>query len=163
MNLHLKENDLLRDVLNLGEKMTALMSPTHKQSKLERVSISNSCDAGCIFSLNAFGEIFKRELLETRLCNCELLKIKCNSQLRHETLWLGHHTPLKKRGLTRRDTSARGYTRTSEAFPSTFSLSPCLGLSQRECTASIRYQKEFERNFARCSEKLWQSPKKQLE
>lgn len=36
LNLHLKENDLLRDVLQLGEKVSSLSSPTHRQSKLER-------------------------------------------------------------------------------------------------------------------------------
>ncbi len=39
-----------------------------------------------------------------------------DSQARHETLWLGHHGPLKKQELMRRDTSARGYTRASECF-----------------------------------------------
>lgn len=38
LNLHLKENDLLRDVLQLGEKISSVSSPTHRQSKLERVS-----------------------------------------------------------------------------------------------------------------------------
>lgn len=41
MNLHLKENDLLRDVLHLGEKVSSMSSPSHKQSKLERVSIDD--------------------------------------------------------------------------------------------------------------------------
>ncbi len=48
--------------------------------------------------------------------------------------------PLKKWVLTMQDTSTRGYMRASEArqvFPSTFSLSPCLGFSWWECTASI--------------------------
>lgn len=36
MNLHLKENDLLRDILNLGEKINSVSSPSHKQTKLER-------------------------------------------------------------------------------------------------------------------------------
>ncbi len=58
--------------------------------------------------------------------------------MRHETLWVRYHGPLKKRELTRRDTSAQGYTRVSEVrwvFPSTFSLLRYLGFSRRECIA----------------------------
>lgn len=36
LNLHLKDNDLLREILNLGEKIASLPSPLQKQSKLER-------------------------------------------------------------------------------------------------------------------------------
>ncbi|CAH0384027.1 unnamed protein product [Bemisia tabaci] len=36
MNLHLKENDLLREILDLGEKITDLNVAVSKQSKLER-------------------------------------------------------------------------------------------------------------------------------
>ncbi len=46
----------------------------------------------------------------------------------------------KKRELIRQNSSARGYTRASKArwvLPSTFSLSPCLRFSRRECTAGI--------------------------
>ncbi len=108
----------------------------------------DSCQ--CTLSPSTFGEILERELHETRLCNCDSLHC-CHeililgrdtrrSQARHETLWLAHHGPLKKRELTKRDTSAQGYTRASEVrrvFPSTFSLSRCLGFSQCECTADI--------------------------
>ncbi|XP_039291475.1 interferon-related developmental regulator 2 [Nilaparvata lugens] len=36
MNLHLVENDLLRDILQLGERISPLNLSAHKQSKLER-------------------------------------------------------------------------------------------------------------------------------
>lgn len=36
MNLHLVENDLLRDILQLGDKISPLNISAHKQSKLER-------------------------------------------------------------------------------------------------------------------------------
>ncbi len=51
-----------------------------------------------------------------------------DSQARHETLWHGHHGPLKKRELTTQDTSAWGYTRASEASVSIYILA--LALSQ---------------------------------
>ncbi len=108
------------------------------------------CHAGCTLSPRAFGEILEWELLETRL-RVWLYTLALSSwfwsvtwgdsQARHETLWLGHQGPLKKRELMRRDTSAQGYTRASEArrvFPSTFSLLRCLGLTRRECTAHVK-------------------------
>ncbi len=63
-----------------------------------------------------------------------------DSQARHETLWPVHHGPLKKRYLNEAKQECRGYTRGSKArrvFPSTFSLSLCLGFPRRECTAGI--------------------------
>ncbi len=96
-------------------------------------------NAGFTLSPSAFGEIFMREFHEMKLR--VRLSTLFDSQARHETLWLGHHGPLKKRELTRRDTSTRGYTRASEArrvFPSTFLLSRCLEFSHWECTAGIK-------------------------
>ncbi len=63
-----------------------------------------------------------------------------DSQARRETLWLVHHRLLKKWDLNEVRHKHRGYTRGSKArrvFPSTFSLSPCLGFPRRECTAGI--------------------------
>ncbi|BES87848.1 Interferon-related protein conserved region [Nesidiocoris tenuis] len=40
MNLHLSENYLLRDILDLGEKISPLNSPTSKQSKLARTLLN---------------------------------------------------------------------------------------------------------------------------
>ncbi len=60
---------------------------------------------------------------------------------RHETLWLVHRGTLKKLDLNEERHECRGYTRGSKArrvFPSTFSLSPCIGFPRRECTAGIR-------------------------
>ncbi len=84
--------------------------------------------------------------------SCRKLSIHLGMQIEKKTIknqkWQPGETwdPLtrtlrtaKKRELTRQDTSTRSYTRASEArqmFPSTFSLSHCIGLSQRECTAS---------------------------
>ncbi len=51
-----------------------------------------------------------------------------------------HHRPLKKRDLNEARHEYRGYTRGSKAkrvFPSTFSLSACLGFPRGECTAGI--------------------------
>ncbi len=65
-----------------------------------------------------------------------------DSQARHETLWLEHHGPLKKRDLNKARHERRGYTRgfkVSRVFPSTFSLSPCLVFPQWECTAGITH------------------------
>lgn len=42
MNLHLKENDLLREILNLGNKVTTLPPALYKQNKIERVSNDDS-------------------------------------------------------------------------------------------------------------------------
>ncbi len=64
-----------------------------------------------------------------------------SSQARHETLWLVHHGPLKKRDPNEARNKCRGYTRGSKArrvFPSALSLSPCLGFPQWECTAGIK-------------------------
>nr|CAD7435227.1 unnamed protein product [Timema monikensis] len=36
MNLHLTENDLVRDIFELGERISPLNFAAHKQSKLER-------------------------------------------------------------------------------------------------------------------------------
>lgn len=38
MNLHLAENDLLREVFELGEKLTPLTKPLQQQSRFHRVS-----------------------------------------------------------------------------------------------------------------------------
>ncbi len=67
----------------------------------------------------------------------KLSKIKTNmcSILAHDTrrqsgetwdLCFGHHGPLKKREVTRRDTSTRGYTRASEASVSIYILALAL-------------------------------------
>ncbi len=64
-----------------------------------------------------------------------------DSQAKHETLWLVHHRPLKQWDLNEARHERRGYTRGSKArwvFPSTFSLSPCLGFPRRECTPGNR-------------------------
>lgn len=39
MNLHLTENELLRDVFELGEKLSPLNYAANKQTKQERVSL----------------------------------------------------------------------------------------------------------------------------
>ncbi len=109
-------------------------------------------NANCTLSPSAFGKILEQELLKTKLSECDFLnsrselsihlgmrieknlsKIRDDSQARHETLWLRHHRLLKKQELTRWDTSACGYMRTSEVrrvLPSPFSLLPCLGFSR---------------------------------
>ncbi len=67
-----------------------------------------------------------------------------DSQARHEILWLVHHGPLKKRDLTRRDTSAEATRENPRpVFPSTFSLSPCLRVPLRECAAGIRIRRSI--------------------
>lgn len=38
MNLHLTENDLLRDIFELGSKVVPITMAANKQNKLERVS-----------------------------------------------------------------------------------------------------------------------------
>ncbi len=66
-----------------------------------------------------------------------------DSQARHETLWLVHHRPLKKWYLNEARHERWGYTRGSKArqlFPSTFSLSPCLGFPRWESTAGIIFR-----------------------
>ncbi len=64
----------------------------------------------------------------TRECRLKkkLSKIRCDSQARHEILWLGHHGPLKEREPTRRDMSTHGYTRTFEASVSIYILALAL-------------------------------------
>ncbi len=52
--------------------------------------------------------------------------IRGDSQARHETFWLGHHRLLKKGELKRQNTSARGYTRASEASVSIYILAIAL-------------------------------------
>ncbi len=112
-----------------------------------------------------FGKILKRGLHETKQWECDSNTLdmsswfwyvtRSDSQARHKTFWLGHQGPLKKWELTRRDTSVQGYRRASKArrvFPSTFSLSRCLGFFQRECTASIR---KFYSNFENIFEIFW--------
>ncbi len=52
------------------------------------------------------------------------------------------HGPLKKPDLNEARHERRDYTRGSKSrwvFPSTLSLSPCLGFPQWECTASIKH------------------------
>ncbi len=63
-----------------------------------------------------------------------------DSRARHETLWLVHHGLLKKQDLNEARHERWGYMRGSKArrvFPSIFSLPPCLGFPQRECTPGI--------------------------
>ncbi len=75
-----------------------------------------------------------------RVCRWFWRTTQGNSQTTHETLWLVHHEPLKKWDLNEARHGHRGYTRGSKVrrvFPSTFSLLPCLGFSQWECTAGI--------------------------
>lgn len=38
MNMHMTENDLIRDILNLGPKLCQTKLLSNKQSKIERVS-----------------------------------------------------------------------------------------------------------------------------
>ncbi len=64
--------------------------------------------------------------------------------------------PIKLEATARWDTSARGYMRASEVrwvFPSTFSLSPCHGFSQRECPAGIKVYPHYavRQNATHCS------------
>ncbi len=79
-----------------------------------------------------------------------------DSQARCETLWLVHYWPLKKRDLNEARHEHRDYTRGSKArrvFPSTFSLSPCLGFPRWECTAGItdvRRSLSFHISFSDC-------------
>ncbi len=118
--------------------------------------------AGCTLSPSAFGDSLRRELPETgrvRLYTlAESSQFWCatrgDSQARHETLWLVHHRPLKKRDLNEARHKHRGYTRGSKArrvFPSTFLLSPCIGFPRRACTADIKYHDKssnFGKQFA---------------
>lgn len=41
MNLHLTENELLREVLELGEKLAPVNAASNKQTKLARVNLIN--------------------------------------------------------------------------------------------------------------------------
>ncbi len=107
-------------------------------------------NAGCTLSSSAFGESLEREFPETRLGECdplhscrELSILVCDTRRQpgetRDPLTRAHG-PLKKRDLNEARHKCRGYTRGSKArrmFPSTFSLSPSLGFSQRECTAGI--------------------------
>ncbi len=75
-----------------------------------------------------------------RVCRWFWCATQGGSQTRHETLWLVHHGPLKKRDPNEARHERQGYTRGSKArrvFPSTFSLLPCLRFPRQECTADI--------------------------
>ncbi len=124
------------------------------QFALSRVTWSKiEPDADCTLFLSAFGESLGRELPKMRLGKCDSLHscrelsilgaTRGDSQVRHETLWLMHHGPLKRRNLNNARHEHRGYTRGSKArrvFQSTFSLSPCLGFPRQECTAGMRFK-----------------------
>ncbi len=63
-----------------------------------------------------------------------------DSQARHKTLWLVYHRPLKKWDLNEARHECRSYmggSKVRRVFPSTFSLSPCLGFPWWECTTGI--------------------------
>ncbi len=104
-------------------------------------------NAGCTLSPNAFGEScprwdWVRATLYTLSESSQFWRAtRGDSQVRHETTLTRAHGPLKKRDLNEARHECQGYTRGSKAkrvFPSTLSLSPCLGFPQRECTAGIR-------------------------
>ncbi len=109
-----------------------------------------SLNTGCTFSLSAFSKILKRvtwndtvsATLYTLAVNSWFWCVtQYDSKAWHKTLWLRRHGSLKKRDLTKQDTSARDYTRASETrrkFPSTFLLLRCLGFAQRERTTGIK-------------------------
>ncbi len=101
-----------------------------------------------VFSFRNFGLFFPRKLRPSRMYLSPISVMRVcrwfwhttwgDSQARHETLWLVHPGPLKRRDLNKARQKHRGYTRGSKArrvFPSTFRS--CLGFPQRECTAGI--------------------------
>ncbi len=109
------------------------------------------CNADCTLLPSAFGESLGWELLETRLGQCDSLhscrelSVSAADTRRQpgETQFplTRAHIPLKKRDLNEVRHERQGYTRGSKArrvFPSTLSLSPCLGFPRWESTAGIR-------------------------
>ncbi len=103
------------------------------------VKLPVKSNAGCTLSPSAFGEsVTLYTLAKSSQFWCAT---RGDSQARHDTHWLVHQGPLKKRDLNKARHERRGYTRGSEVrrvFPSTFSLLPCLGFPRWECTASVR-------------------------
>ncbi len=113
-------------------------------------------NAGCTFLQSAFGKNLGQELPKTRLGECDSLHSwRELSVLVHDTRRQSDETrdpltraygPLKKQDLNEARHERRGYTRGSKArrvFPSTLSLSSCLGFPRRECTASITFGLPF--------------------
>ncbi len=137
----------------------------------------NISNVGCILSLSAFGESCPRwdwasVTLYTFAESSQFWRaIRGDSQAKHETLWLVHHGPLKKRDLNEVRHEHRSYTRgskTRRVFPSTFSLSPSLGFPRRECTAGIKviFRKmamKLRSDFGETFEQLWSIFRKILE
>lgn len=50
MNMHMTENDLIRDILNLGPKLCQTKLLSNKQSKLERVSLKKYIKRQCMYT-----------------------------------------------------------------------------------------------------------------
>ncbi len=120
--------------------------PLIRQSILACVLACATCNASCTLSPSAFGESCPRwdcasATLYTLAGSSQFWRAtRGDSQARYETLWLVHYGPLKKWDLNEARHEHQGYTRGSKVrrvFPSTFSLSHCLGFPQWECTAGI--------------------------
>ncbi len=109
---------------------------------------SLKCYAGCTFLPSAFGKSCPRwdwasATLYTLAKSSQFWRTtQSDSQARHETLWLVHHRPLKKRDLNEARHKRRGYTRGSKArrvFHLHFRFRPVSGFFSESVQPTLQY------------------------